>query len=121
MGKGTVTQQEIEQGQWNPIFAGISREYRGSHAKLEIYGPDVTYPVETEGRPFFGIAADTKDDERTVWIDFGDLTHGVHNADVVRYLPRLGSIGPVIEIEDDDGRKTILTLSAPEAYELPPA
>jgi hypothetical protein len=121
MDRGTLARQEIEQSQWNPIFAGITRQYRGSHAKLEVFGPEVGFQVETVGRPFFGIAADDKDGEQTVWIDFGDLTHGVHGATAVRYVPRIGSIGPVIEIEEPDGKKTLLTLSAPEEYELPPA
>jgi hypothetical protein len=35
-------------------------------------------------------------------------------------IPRSGGAGAVIEIEDQDGVKTILTLANPEDYELPP-
>jgi Family of unknown function (DUF5335) len=118
--KGTLPQQEVEQSQWNATFSAITREYRGSHAKLEVFGPGVDYQVETAGRPFVGIAADIKDNERTVWVDFGEVRHGIHGAKVVRFVQHVGRMGPVIEVEGEDETKTLLTLGAPEEYELPP-
>ena len=79
------------------------------------------YQVETENRPFDGIAADTKDREDVVWIHFGGLDHGVHKVQAIWMIPRMGEAGPVIEVEDRNGVKTILTLSNPQAYQLPPA
>jgi hypothetical protein len=121
MSKAAVSMQEIERDQWNAVLASVTRDYRGAHARLEVIGPDVGYQVETENRPFDGIAADVKDRERTVWIYFGYLDHGAHRVSVVRMVPRIGDTGPVIEVEDEDGVKTILTLGDPEAYALPPA
>ena len=51
---------------------------------------------------------------------FGDLAHAVHRASVVRVVPQIGEAGPVIEVEDEDGTKTILTLGLPIEYALPP-
>jgi hypothetical protein len=51
--------------------ADFTRENRGAHAVVEVLGPDVGYNVQTEDRPFDGIAADVKDGEDTVWITFG--------------------------------------------------
>jgi Family of unknown function (DUF5335) len=107
---------------------GFTKENRGAHARLDVVGAgtDVGYQVETEDRPFDGISADIKDRERTVWITFGDtasdhITHGIHNATVIRALAETEETGPVLEVEAGDGTKTILELSKPEAYELPPA
>jgi hypothetical protein len=120
MSKASASYQEIGQDKWNPVMATITRIYRGSHGKLEILGTDVSYQVETEDKPFEGIAADIKDGERIVWMHFGDLAHAVHRASVVRMVPQIGEAGPVIEVEDEDGTKTILTLGLPVEYALPP-
>lgn len=101
---------------------------RGAHARLEIVAPDaeVGYQVETEDRPFDGVSADIKDREHTVWIAFGSrredhLTHGVEKAKVIRALPANERGGVVLEVEAADGTNTILELTSPEAYALPPA
>jgi len=117
--------QEIRLDQWIPFFAQFTREYRGAHARLDVFGPDVGYQVETEDRPFDGIAADVKDGARSVWITFGSkpadhLTHGVHDVSAVRLLRPAGPAGPALEIEVPDGTKSVLELTEPEAYALPP-
>jgi hypothetical protein len=121
MSKAAPSFEEIEQDQWNPVMATVTRTYRGAHARLEVMGPEVGYQVETEDRPFDGIAADIKDHERIVWIYFGDLAHAVHRVNMVRMVPETDDAGPVIEIEDQDGAKTILTLSSAAEFALPPA
>jgi hypothetical protein len=118
--------QEITPDQWIAFFAQFTRENRGAHARLEVLGAEVGYQVETEDRPFDGISTDVKDGERTVWISFGStpddhLTHGVHQVTVVRVLPPIGEAGAVVEAVSKDGTRTVLELSRPEAYALPPA
>ena len=117
---------EIEQSQWIPFLDTFTRENRGAHARLEIIGLDVGDQVETGDRPFQGVSADVrKSDEPAVWITFGatpedHLTHGVHNVKVIRALPAEGDEGPVLEVEGSDGTKTVLELSLPGEYALPP-
>jgi hypothetical protein len=118
----TVT---IGRDQWIPFLADFTRDNRGAHARLDVLGPDVGYQVETEDRPFDGIASDTKDGEDAVWITFGStpdqhLTHGVHGVTVIRIRPAVGLQGAAVLIEARDGTKTLLELSRPEDYELPP-
>lgn len=118
--------QEIHVDRWIPFLAEFTRENRGAHARLEIVAPDaeVGYQVETEDQPFDGVSADIKDRERTIWIAFGSrpedhLTHGVEQAKVIRTLPKDNG-GVVLEVEAADGTNTILELTSPEAYALPP-
>jgi hypothetical protein len=128
---GTPTQKhetkEIPKSQWLTFLATFTQENRGAHALLKVLGPDVGYQVETGDRPFAGVAADVrKADENAIWITLGDLpdnhmTHGVHNVKVIHALPIDGETGAVLEIEANDGTKTILELSRPDAYALPPA
>jgi hypothetical protein len=120
--------QEIHADRWIPFLAEFTRENRGAHARLEVVAPDVEvgYQVETEDRPFDGVSADIKDRERTIWIAFGSrpedhLTHGVERAMVIRTLPKDENGGVVLEVEAVDGTNTILELTSPAAYALPPA
>jgi hypothetical protein len=84
---------------------------------------DVGSQVQTENRPFDGVSADVKDRERTVWISFGSntaehMTHGIHRAAAIRTLAAAAGAGTVLEVEDGDGTRTLLELSA-EGYSLP--
>jgi hypothetical protein len=118
--------QETPFDQWIPFLAGFTRENRGAHARLDIFGRDFGYQVETENRPFDGVSADQKSGERSVWIAFGStpkdhFTHGVNGATVIRVLPATDRTGAVLEVEAQDGTRTVLELTRPEDYALPPA
>jgi hypothetical protein len=115
----------IEMDRWLPFLEQFTRENRGAHARLEVFGNDVGYQVVTENRPFDGVSADVKDGERSIWIAFGSTpedrqTHGIPAVVAVRYLTGEGISGAVLEIEDPDGTVTLLELSAPDAFRLPP-
>jgi Family of unknown function (DUF5335) len=120
--------REVPLNQWIPFLAEFTRQYRGAHARLEIIGPstEIGYGVPTEDRPFDGVSADIKDRERTVWITFAFtsedvFTHGIHEATVLRSLLPPGNTRPILEVEAADGTKTILELTSPDDYSLPPA
>jgi hypothetical protein len=117
--------QEIGKDQWIPLLAEFTRENRGAHARVEVLGPDVGYQVETENRPFDGISTDIKDNEPAVWITFGStttdhMTHGVQNVAAIWMRAPVGDSGAAVEVLAQDGTRTVLELSRPEAYELPP-
>jgi hypothetical protein len=120
--------QDISVGrdQWIPFFAEFTREHRGAHARVEVLGPGVGYGVETENRPFDGLSADVKDGEDAIWITFGStpddhFTHGIQDVTTVWVRPPVGLSGAAVLIEARDGTKTLLELSLPEEYALPPA
>lgn len=117
--------QEIGKDQWIQFLAEFTRENRGAHARVEVLGPDVGYQVETDNRPFDGISTDIKDNEHAVWMTFGSttadhITHGVQDVAAIRMRPPVGEAGATLEVVAEDGTRTILELSRPEAYELPP-
>jgi len=118
----------IEPAEWNAFFTRFTRDYRGAHATLEVLGADIGDQVMTEDRPFDGVAADFKDNERSVWITFGygstpedHLTHGVHKVTAVRAGPPPPHAAAILEFESQDGIRTLLTVSHPGEYELPPS
>jgi hypothetical protein len=123
---GNTLMLTVPKGEWIVFLADFTRRNRGAHGRLEVLGGEIGYQVETEDRPFDGLAADVKDRENTVWISFGStpadhLTHGVHGAVALYTLPASMSSGEVFAVEVADGSKTVLYLSRPEDFALPPA
>ena len=117
--------QNIQKDQWTPFLAEFTRENRGAHARLEVLGTGSDHYV-VEDRPFEGIASDNKDGEHAVWIDLGDtpenhLTHGVQNVTAILARFAVPPSGPALEIISKDGTRTLLQLTLPEEYALPPA
>jgi Family of unknown function (DUF5335) len=118
--------QDVGKDQWSTFLAEFTRENRGAHARLEVLGPEVGHQVPADDRPFDGISADMKDGEQTVWITFGSttedhFTHGIHNVTAIHLRPPVGESGPALEINAQDKTATLLELSRPEAYALPPS
>lgn len=123
---GQGSTRDIAADEWVPFLDAFTRENRGAHAVLEVLGEGVGRQVATEDRPFDGISADTKDGERSVWITFGstaadNFTHGVHGVTAIRVRPATVDSGAAVEVEARDGTTTLLVLSRPEEYALPPA
>jgi hypothetical protein len=116
---------KIPEDQWVSFLDEFTRQNRGAHATLEVLGPGVGYQVETENKPFEGISSDVKDGERNVWITFGGdpenhVTHGIQNVSAIWVRLPTATSGAAMEIEAHDGTKTLLELSRPEDYALPP-
>jgi hypothetical protein len=116
--------QTIAEDQWIPFLAEFARENRGAHARLEVLGTESDHYV-VEDRPFEGISSNMKDGEHAVWIDLGTivddhLTHGVQNVTAILARFSAPPLGPVLEIISKDGTRTLLQLSLPEEYALPP-
>ncbi len=60
------------------------------------------------------------EDDKSVIAD-DHLTHGVHDVAAIWVRPPAGLKGNAVLIEAIDGVKTLLELSRPEDYALPPA
>jgi hypothetical protein len=118
--------QEIERGRWVLFLDELTRENRGAHGRLEVLDGEAGYLVETEDKPFDGVSADVRDGEHAVWITFGAtaddrLTHGIRRVTAIRTAPGTLDTPVVLGVDSADGTRTILELSPPDAYALPPA
>ena len=117
---------ELEKNQWIAFLAEFTRQNRGAHASLEVLDPDIGYQIEAKDRTFDGVSVDVKDGEKNLWITLASTpadhhTHGIHNVTAIRVLPPTTSAGAVVEVEAQNGTKTLLELTRPEDYALPPA
>lgn len=114
----------MERERWTNFLDEFTRENRGAHARLEVLGRELGHFVEVEDRPFDGIAADAKDGEDAVWIYFGSapddrLAHGIEKVTSIRVrTPTNG--GPTLEIQSADGVRTLVQLTPPDEFALPP-
>jgi hypothetical protein len=124
--RGRVPDIVLQRKDWIGFLARFTRDNRGAHARLEILGPDVGRQIETEDRPFDGIGADVKDGEDAIWIHFGStledhLTHGIQGVTGLWVRPPVGNFGAAVLVQAGDGARTLLELSRPQDYALPPA
>jgi hypothetical protein len=116
----------LDRVQWIDFLDRFTSDNRGAHGRVAVLGLDIGYQVEASDRIFVGIGADVKDGKSAVWITFGStsddhLTHGIQNVSAIRVLPRAGRSGAAVLIEARDSIQTLLELTCPEDYALPPA
>lgn len=118
--------EKVERDRWIPFLAVFTQENRGAHGRLDIAGSDdIPYIVELEDRPFFGVAADVKDGEDAVWLTFGAtpddrVTHGVQQVTGIWAAPATADAGAALEIRAQDKTRTLLQLTRPEDFAIPP-
>jgi hypothetical protein len=115
----------LDRVQWIDFLDRFTCDNRGAHGRMVMLSLDIGYQVETSDQVFVGIGADIEDGESAVWITFGStsddhLTHGIQNVSAIRVLPRAGRSGAAVLIETRDSIQTLLELTCPEDYALPP-
>ena|SRR5579862_243856 len=115
--------REIAQSEWTAFLDAFSKEHQGLTATVQVVSPDVGVQEAAQGMPFAGISADTKGSQKgSITILLGTeaddhAEHRIEAASRVWVKADGGSDGDAMEIEANDGSKTILQLHAPE--ELP--
>ena len=119
-------QGEIQKEQWQAYLDGFSKRNSGRTADLQILSDQLGTQEEAETLPFEGITLETKGSlASSVEIMLGGtgladkrkLTHTINQ--VRRIVPKEGGDGreDALEIEAQDGAKTILIFKTP--LELP--
>jgi uncharacterized protein DUF5335 len=119
-------QGEIQKEQWRAYLDGFSKRNSGRTADLQILSDELGTEEEAQMLPFAGITLDNKGSlASSVEIMLGgtgladkrNLTHTINQ--VRRIVPKKGGDGreDALEIEAQDGAKTILIFKTP--LELP--
>ncbi len=112
--------KEIPQNQWRKFFDDFSKQREGWVIDLEVVGGEIGDQQEVNDLPLVGISADVKGSERRLEIAAGQTTDS-HVTHIINRPKRvwIKQPGEVIEIESEDGTKTILTfeLVQPEQTE----
>jgi hypothetical protein len=113
--------REISRAEWFAFFETFSKQHQGDKATVSVIGEEVGAQEAATDLPFIGISADDKGSDRhTVRILLGTepgdhVEHMV--APVQRVYVKAGNShgGDVLEIEEQDGPKTILQLRPTQA------
>jgi hypothetical protein len=105
--------QEIPRDQWTPFFDGFSTQHEGWIVSVEIIGYDIG-DQEQARRPLAGVTAEVNGRVARIEISVGNLLDGhvMHMIEAPERvwfkLPEISG-DEAIEIECEDGRKTLVT------------
>jgi hypothetical protein len=109
---------EIKEEEWADFFDTLGKRRYEWTTKIEVLGKEMGDQVLTDGLPLNGITVETKGDFTSIDISVGEnteshQTHNIKNPSRVAFLAAADNHGDVIDIEEEDGTKTLITLIEP--------
>lgn len=109
---------EIKKENWADFFNTLSKRRYEWKTKIEVLAGDMGNQVLTEGLPLNGITVETKGDFTSIDISVGEnteshQTHNIKNPTRIEFLESDDSFRDVLDIEEADGTKTLITFIEP--------
>ncbi len=109
---------EIKIADWTKFFDALSKRRFEWLTKVEVLKADIGDQVLTEGLPLNGITVEKKGDNITIDLSVGEntdsfFTHLIKDPSNVEFVAAAGSHGDVINIEEQDGTKTLIQFIEP--------
>ena len=109
---------EIKRENWADFFKSLSKRRYEWKTRIEVLNPEMGDQTLTEGLPLNGVTVETYGDRTSIDISVGEntdahQTHNVHNPSRVAFLAAADNHGDVIDIEEEDGTKTLITFIEP--------
>jgi CheY-like chemotaxis protein len=108
--------QEIPRENWLNFFNDVSKLYQGWQVTVELLGQDLGDQPEVTDLPLQGLSYETAGSEANdILVEAGDLpmgyiTHHVNNPRAVRAVAAVPGVETDIEIEGEDGYRTLVRL-----------
>ncbi len=111
---------EINKKEWIGFFDTLSKRRFEWLTKVEVLKADIGDQVLTEGLPLNGITVERRGDNITIDLSVGEntdsfFTHLIKDPARVEFVAAFGSHGDVINIEEEDGTKTLIQFIEPMA------
>lgn len=109
---------EIKKQDWPGFFDALGRRRSEWITKVEVMSSEMGDQVLNDGLPLSGITVETNGDRTSIDISVGEntdshQTHNIQNPNRVAFLRADESHGDVIDIEEEDGTKTLITFIEP--------
>ena len=109
---------EIKRENWADFFESLSKRRYEWKTKIEVLNPEMGDQILTEGLPLNGVTVETKGDRTSIDVSVGEnteahQTHNIKNPSKVAFLAGADNRGDVIDIEEADGTKTLITFVEP--------
>jgi hypothetical protein len=114
---------EIKRQDWTDFFESVSMRRYEWTTKVEVINPDIGDQTLTEGLPLNGMTVEAKGDQISIEISVGEntqahQTHSIKNPMRVIFLAAADKEDDVIDIEEEDGTKTLITFLEPMSIEV---
>ncbi len=109
---------EINRTEWTSFFDALSKRRFEWLTKVEVLKGDIGDQVLTEGLPLNGITVEKRGDNITIDLSVGEntdsfFTHLIKDPLTVEFVAAFGSHGDIINIEEQDGTKTLIQFIEP--------
>jgi hypothetical protein len=109
---------EINKEDWANFFESLSKRRYEWTTKVEVLNSEMGDQILTDGLPMNGVTMETHGDRISIDISVGEntaahQTHTILNPTKVAFLAADSSHGDVIDIEEADGTKTLITFIEP--------
>ena len=109
---------EIKKENWTNFFDALSKRRYEWKTRIEILNPEIGDQVLSDGLRLNGITAEANGDRISIEILVGadtdaHQTHNIENPKRVAFLAAADNHGDVIDIEEHDGTKTLITFVEP--------
>ena len=109
---------EIKKEEWAKFLAALGKRRYEWKTRIEVLNSEIGDQVLTDGLPLNGITVETKSDRTSIDISVGEntgshQTHNIINPTRIAFLAAAGNHGDVVDIEEDDGTKTLITFIEP--------
>jgi hypothetical protein len=115
--------QEISRGEWEAFFGGFSRRHQGWLTTVEVLREKLGAQTEARELPLQGVFSERDGSRITILIGQNAQDHLAHVVEQPRRLwveVAEGGAEAALEVESEDGTKTILefrAVAAPEAVD----
>jgi hypothetical protein len=109
---------EITKDRWVDFFETLSKRRYEWKTKVEVLKGDLGDQMLSDGLPFNGITVEVNDDKVLIDISVGESpeshqTHNIENPTKVAFLPASEGRFDVINIEEADGTRTLISFIEP--------
>lgn len=109
---------EIKKDDWPNFFNALGKRRFEWRTKIEVLSSEIGDQILADGLPLTGFTVEKKGDQMLIDISVGESTdahqtHNIKNPVKVAYLPADDKQGDVIDIEEADGTKTLITFIEP--------
>lgn len=109
---------EIKKEEWPNFLDALGKRRFEWKTRIEVLNSEIGDQVLTDGLPLNGITVETKGDRTSIDISVGEntashQTHSIINPTRVAFLKAADNHGDVVDIEEDDGTKTLIAFIEP--------
>lgn len=109
---------EIKKEEWPKFLDVLGRRRYEWKTRIEVLNSEIGDQVLSDGLPLNGFTLETKGDLTMIDISVGEntgahQTHNIKNPTRIAFLAATESNGDVVDIEEDDGTKTLITFIEP--------